>query len=582
MAPFTEHFFINQIINNMKKFYGWLGAAALLTLAACTKDIDGSKDLGADGDLYMTMTITQQLSTRTDTPHQGSEIGQTYENAIISGLLIITDQNNNVITTADIETGGLVGTSPNYVANFQMTRAELLTHMGESPSKTYRLFMIANPKAGMKEAAIAKKSTGGTNNVQGVFELTSDVATYWDRENGFLMTNAELSETTIQASELALGKHTTKEDALNLGQVKIQRAMSRFDFAKGNVEFTTENQKSTLKDITITFDGIALVNMATKANLFKEVGDNHGTYSENTATANSWSFFRAETGNSISGVGSAWNLVKDGNYVFSPEQTSWIYQMYDGNSPAGILTGKRIDFTGASITFDSFDSMTTADDVNYTHPNTSPVMGEPDYYIWRYCMENTNFDKTNQKHGNTTGVVFRAKMTGSNIDGKTETLYAYNNVIYGTLSDLQTYVNGSAPENDAMHSTIKTKYEDADAKKEAGEDDDNAKLNKALVANGFTLYAPDSNHNYYCYYIYWNRHNDNMNNSIMGAMEFATVRNNVYKLKVNKITSLGHPGKPGDDPDPDDPGTPDEKDAFWGEVSCEVLPWEVRINEIEF
>lgn len=579
MTFFTEHFFINQIINNMKKFYGWLGAAALLTLVACTKDIEGSKDLGADGDLYMTMTITQQLSTRTSTPNQGVEIGKDYENAIKSGLLIITDGNNNVITTAEIAGTNLVGTSPNYVASFQMTRSELLTHMGAAESKTYRLFMIANPKTGMKEAAIAKKNTAGPNNVQGVFELTSDATTYWDQTDGFLMTNAELSETTIYASELALGKHTTKEDALNLGHVKIQRAMSRFDFAKGNVVFSTEDQNSTLEDITITFDGIALVNMATKANLFKEVGDNHESYHE-TEFENTWSFFRAETGNVISGNGATWTTTKHGNYVFSPEQTSWINKMYV--TPSEGLNNSRIDFTGASITFDEFDSMDTEDDANYTHPTTTPVAGEPDYYIWRYCMENTNYDKDNQKHGNTTGVVFRAKMTGSKINGKTGTLYAYNNVIYGTLSDLQTYVTNNASEGDVMHSTIKTKYEDAVAQKEAGEDTDNAKLNKALVKNGFTLYAPDGDQNYYCYYIYWNRHNDNMNNSIMGAMEFATVRNNVYKLKVNKITSLGHPGKPGDDPDPDDPGTPDEKDTFWGEVSCEVLPWEVRINNIEF
>ena len=44
----------------------------------------------------------------------------------------------------------------------------------------------------------------------------------------------------------------------------------------------------------------------------------------------------------------------------------------------------------------------------------------------------------------------------------------------------------------------------------------------------------------------------------MGVMEFATVRNNVYKLSVNKITEFGHPGDPDDDPDPEDPGDPDE------------------------
>ena len=110
-----------------------------------------------------------------------------------------------------------------------------------------------------------------------------------------------------------------------------------------------------------------------------------------------------------------------------------------------------------------------------------------------------------------------------------------------------------------------------------------------LVKAGFSIYTPtkvgeegEETPVYYCYYIYWNRHNDNGQNTIMGDMEFATVRNNVYKLSVNAVKRLGHPGETENDPYPPTPGTPDEEDEFWLEVQCNILPWEVRINNIEF
>ena len=72
------------------------------------------------------------------------------------------------------------------------------------------------------------------------------------------------------------------------------------------------------------------------------------------------------------------------------------------------------------------------------------------------------------------------------------------------------------------------------------------------------------------------------NNGVMGPMEFAVVRNNVYKLSVVDINRLGHPRLSENDPDPVDPGTPDEKGDIYLKLSVEVLPWVVRINDIEF
>ena len=68
----------------------------------------------------------------------------------------------------------------------------------------------------------------------------------------------------------------------------------------------------------------------------------------------------------------------------------------------------------------------------------------------------------------------------------------------------------------------------------------------------------------------------------MGPMEFAVVRNNVYKLAVTKINQLGHPRITENDPDPVDPETPDEKGEVYISVSVEVLPWVVRVNNIIF
>ena len=65
-------------------------------------------------------------------------------------------------------------------------------------------------------------------------------------------------------------------------------------------------------------------------------------------------------------------------------------------------------------------------------------------------------------------------------------------------------------------------------------------------------------------------------------MEFAVVRNNVYKLAVTKINRLGHPRLSENDPDPENPDKPDESDDVYLKLSVQVLPWVVRVNNIEF
>ncbi len=111
-------------------------------------------------------------------------------------------------------------------------------------------------------------------------------------------------------------------------------------------------------------------------------------------------------------------------------------------------------------------------------------------------------------------------------------------------------------------------------------------MREAVTGAGITIYQSSIDEEYgpgyYCYYYYWNRHNDNGLNGSMGPMEFDVVRNNVYKLSIDKISRLGHPRVPENDPDNPTPDTPDDYDEIYLSVRVQIAPWVVRKNSIVF
>ena len=74
---------------------------------------------------------------------------------------------------------------------------------------------------------------------------------------------------------------------------------------------------------------------------------------------------------------------------------------------------------------------------------------------------------------------------------------------------------------------------------------------------------------YRCYYKYWIRHLDNNKPTEMGVMEFAVVRNNLYRMLITGVSDLGDEG-PEIIPD-----TPDEGETYL-KVVLNVKPWIVR------
>lgn len=575
----------------MKKIFGFLGAMALCVFAGCS-----SEDLTGDGpqipeegrDLYMTLTVKPvgPVGTRTATPDQGKEVGQDYENTVASALVIFAEKNDDkytVFTTLN-EDGKVAAAGTDYVVTYSMERSILLDAVKNATgkTKTFTMFVIANPTTAIVTKYQEKAKTGG--DVQDVFELEGDANTYW-KHNNFLMSSADLEGATVTITEedVDYGTHTTPATALNLGRVNVQRAMSRFDLATDapHTVFTVEDAASPLGELTLTFDQVALINMTQQANMFKVVANNYESLGDKTIA------FGTEAAN---------------NWVFSAEKdanTAWIYPLFDGGKGA-IQTGAPKNLA-ALPNYVELSSLTEARDT-YTPP-TGIGENTPAYFkFWRYCMENTNPDNVeNQKNGNSTGIVFRAKMTSENITEGTTALYAYGNVVFGDAVALRNYALGEAEDHDTDAETftaVSVKYKEAvemynakadESKKfteesiKAATAEDLAVLDTYLVKEeNFTIYRADSEGNFYCYYLYWNRHNDNGQPTIMGTMEFATVRNNVYKIYVSKVMRLGHPAEPGDDPDEPDPEDPDEEDNFYCQIECHILPWEVRLNGVEF
>ena len=353
-------------------------------------------------------------------------------------------------------------------------------------------------------------------------------------DNKFWMTNAySATEFTLPSN---LAPYTQPNTPLNLGAHSVERSMARFDYKQAGAFDMGAG-------ITLTLTEAALINQSKAHYMFRRVT------ADATATA---------TGAVVGGAEVPNNWVVD---------TDW------SNKVAANFNAQLS--APSTWTWTSLASLTTDD--NYTG----------DYKIWCYAKENTIPGIDAQKHDVSTGVVFKAELAaGETASDAVKTamaagkrIYVFNNVLYGAWSDVK------AAAEAGTDATLQAAYNQAaatiaaDATEPKGAD---------AAAAGFTGYSA-KNGKYYNYYYYWNRHNDNLDNKLMGIMEFAVVRNNVYKLAVNAINRFGHPTPPTDptnptdpDPDPVDPDDPDESVNYYFNVTVKVLPWTVRINNIEF
>ena len=500
------------------KKINYLLAAALFIAAGCEKS---PVDQGTtnEGNVYMQFSV-KMLSTRSQTDNEGE--GNSNSDATPDTEVGLAKE--NTISTVDIV---LVGSNTVKATNVTPVAADGSTYVAKFDKKTiaagkYDVYIYANC----------------TSPETFAIDQTSDAdVSAMTQDNKFWMTNA-YAAAQVDITAEALKACTTPQNPYNLGAHTVERSMARFDYKQSGAFNMGAG-------ITLTLTDAALINQSKAHYMFRRVTAG----SEPTAT----------------------NAVVGGAEVPS----NWVVDTDWSNKVAGNFDAQLSDPSNWHWT--SLASLTTND--NY----------DGDYKIWCYAKENTIPGTTAQKHNVSTGVVFKGELAAGetastavkNAMAAKKRIYVFNNVLYGAWSDVK------AAAEAGTDATLQAAYNQAaatiaaDATEPKGAD---------AAAAGFTGYSA-KNGKYYNYYYYWNRHNDNLDNNVMGIMEFAVVRNNVYKLAVNSINRFGHPTPPDPtnpdpdpepDPDPVDPDDPDESVNYYFNVTVKVLPWTVRINNIEF
>ena len=168
-----------------------------------------------------------------------------------------------------------------------------------------------------------------------------------------------------------------------------------------------------------------------------------------------------------------------------------------------------------------------------------------------YCLENST-DINNQTHGLSTGITFKAKIC-ANPDGTGAigTFYRFQGHLFQTIKEIQDAYSEVYPDLSKLN------------------ENSNA---EALKEMGVSKYSDGT-----CYYYTTEiKHYDNNDPLVLGNMEFAIMRNNIYSLAVTNIEKIGDPYV---DPIP---STPDEIAKPKLTVEAKIMPWIVRYHDIEF
>lgn len=554
----------------MKTIGKFMLGAMGLGLFACSSEepVAGNAPASSEGDVFASLTLN--LATRSETTGEGTssdgiEVGTIAENNVDKILVVLASENNGTydyLTAAYAESQrNNLASDPTYVVRFESQA------LAEKATEKVYIFTYCNPKANVinyffdleEGKYVAKESVASFQDAV----LANSEGNIWG-ENQFLMTNAELRSNTIPTAEDLNSKYNKESTPFDLGEVPVQRVAARFDIGqKPAANGLAANTYAITDPVTgenvanVTLDAVTLFNMANDFYAFMH------TSADGTAT--DWTLCGKDAplkyvvspyySNMLTGVGS-WMT------------DSYSFPLYAGSS---ITAPESYSYTS----FSSLEGDDNRNDVNSFGAGYTP---------WRYCTPNTipaapnadNQANPAQIKGASTGVIFRGYITATDANAKLKAamesgkvLYAFEGVIYGDREMLKEYVE-THPE-----SGVQRAYEAAFAGVAEGADLDSSK-------GGFTIYRANDNGHYYVYYYYYNHHNDNANSGVMKPMEFSVVRNNVYKLAVDNVYKFGHPGDPDDDPDPEDPDDPDETPEAYFKVSVKVLPWVVRINNIEF
>ena len=538
-----------DILHTVKGVAGCLLIASLA--AGCAQEDIGTAPTEGGGLLtsssYVSLSFASPQGTLTRLNNNptggengdGLEKGQYYENAITSAVVFFyqgteTDGVNSAGKTP------IKAAVSFYVGTYTEPGNGIDRTYTTSPQQvdlengTYNVIVVANPGA---DWWTGKSLT--LDDVRDHIQTTAWTDSGSDYSN-FVMTSAADATLTLNSNPESNPAKAT---------VNVERMAARLDY---KAEASYPCTDPAYSGATVEITGAALVNNLTEGSyIIKRVADdvkgtNLSYLGDETAD---------ENGAATNYVLDPWTASKNGNLY-----GTWFM---NGSSDPNWWAG-------------------------YVQPGTSVSDGAETWQRIGYTLENTTAaDAAGSDYS--TGVVFKAKFNPQGVANYTDgaTFFAFGAYLFASMEDLMTYVYGAdfsqfdkkidacndwAAVNNFAASLLdndpsgyKTFLQGQDQTQDFTSVKKSLKWkaymsNKcgysASLNNGVYSVTLDQNKDIStrealqpygtrtyedatCYYTWWVRHSNDNDDDTKGIMEYAIVRNNIYKLTVNSIYSLG-------------------------------------------
>lgn len=543
-----------------------------------TDDVECPPDGGdtpgmSDAFIQLSFGMADAQGTRANPDGDGHEAGQTNENSVSTAVAFLFDANVTVNGEASTSvtpvyfpsvTGPTEAGGTGIDAVWETAPVQTTVENGD-----YNVIVVANPGDNRWWEQAENQTLGAVRDYiqQKAWkkaESSDGTISYSD----FLMSSAD--EPT---EKLTINNNSENEPAKVT--VNVERMAARVDYLAEN-EYTCTDPA--YNGATVEITGATIVNRLTAGSyLLKRVADDvNGKNPE---------YLGDET---------AENTVAT-NYVLDP----WTKLKTQQNLEDEVFEVNGQNVAAAGL-YDAETYIPTRSDnpenwAEYCHEGTKATADN--YLRVGYALENTT-DKLSTSLNYNTGIVFKAQFHPTKgVEGYTDghTFFTYNGTIYPTLTSMmgqlnaqkdfaayaseelrkltsweeltnfaQSFVNDPTGYRDYLtkfateHSSEKynanaeqltwTYY--LNQKLGVEEDAQNGpQINQNNVETRAALYDSSEGllrtyYNSQCYYIWWLRHSNDGDDEKNGVMEYAVVRNNIYKVNVESIYSLG-----GDIPD---------------------------------
>lgn len=545
-----------NILHTVKGVAGCLLMASLA--AGCAQEDIDTAPTGGGGmsaSSYVSLSFASQQSTPTRSnptggeQGDGQEKGQAKENEIKSAVAFFYQGNNGVNSDGSTKIMAVATfnvrnyTEPGYGIDRKYTTTPQQVDLDDG---TYNVLVVANPGADWWTGQSLTLA-----DVRNHIQTTAWTASGSDYSD-FVMTSA---------ADATLTLNSNPESNPATAEVNVERMAARLDY---KAEASYPCTDPAYSGATVEITGAALVNNLTAGSyIIKRVADDVNgvpTY----------------LGNETPDAG------VQTNYVLDP----WTAGKTSANNSFTI--GGEANKTAKDLYGEWFGNI--SQDPNhwaaYVQPGTEMTVGTEKWQRIGYTLENTTAAEEAGKRYST-GVVFKAKFHPQGVanyqDG--ETFFAYGTKIYASMEDMMAGFYGSkfadldnitncttwGDVKQFITSTLLTndpsgynKYLEGlaegknDAETVAGASltwsnymlnecgyskDENGKVvldqNDKVTRIALKPYGTRTYEDATCYYTWWVRHSNDNDDTKKGIMEYAIVRNNIYKLTVNSVYSLG-------------------------------------------